>query len=153
MSLLLKSLQANLEYMARELGADLFGVADLTAVQDFICRQGGEQLNKFPKAISIGIHLPDAVVNELYRHEDKTAICAYSDLYTSINLHLDNIASLLTKKIQEQGYQAYPVPASQTVDPEKFIGVFSHKLAANLAGLGWIGKSCLPRRGHLHLRL
>lgn len=35
------------------------------------------------------------------------------------------------------------MPASKTVDPDKFIGVFSHKLAANLAGLGWIGKSCL----------
>jgi epoxyqueuosine reductase len=29
------------------------------------------------------------------------------------------------------------------VDEERLCGLFSHKLAAHLAGLGWIGKSCL----------
>lgn len=27
---------------------------------------------------------------------------------------------------------------------DRELGLFSHKLAAHLAGLGWIGKSCLP---------
>jgi epoxyqueuosine reductase len=35
------------------------------------------------------------------------------------------------------------VPASERYDDERICAVFSHKLAANLAGLGWIGKSCL----------
>jgi epoxyqueuosine reductase len=35
------------------------------------------------------------------------------------------------------------VPASRRVDDERICASFSHKLAANLAGLGWIGKSCL----------
>lgn len=129
--------------MAKKLGADLFGVADLTVAQDFVCKQGGEHLRKFPRAVSIGIRLPNAVVDELYRHEDPEVAHAYRTLYNFVNSRLDNIASALAKRIQEKGYQAFPVPASQNIDREKFIGVFSHKLAANLAGLGWIGKSCL----------
>jgi epoxyqueuosine reductase len=144
MSLLAKpSMETDLEKMAKRLGADLFGIADLTIAQDFVCKQGGEYLRKFPRAISIGVRLLDAVVNELYRHEDPAVIYTYTALYNSVNSHLDHVNLLLAERIQEKGYQAYAIPASQTVDSDKLIGVFSHKLAANLAGLGWIGKSCL----------
>ena len=43
-----------------------------------------------------------------------------------------------------------PIPASQRVDDERICAAFSHKLAAHLAGQGWIGKSCLlvtPEQG------
>jgi epoxyqueuosine reductase QueG len=144
MSLLAKSsLQTNLEEIAKELGADLFGIADLTIAQDFVCKQGGEYLGKFPRAISIGIHLLDAVVDELYRHDDPAVTHTYTAFYNSVNSLLDHIGLLLAKRIQEKGYKTYVIPASQNVDSNKLIGVFSHKLAANLAGLGWIGKSCL----------
>jgi len=137
------SLKIELERTAKELGADLFGVADLTDAQDFICKQGGEHLGKFPRAISIGIRLLDAVVDELYRHENRGVIFTYRGLYNSANSHLENIALILAKRIQERGHQAYPIPASQTVNIDKNIAVVSHKLPANLSGLGWIGKSCL----------
>ncbi|MFQ6094592.1 MAG: 4Fe-4S double cluster binding domain-containing protein [Candidatus Bathyarchaeia archaeon] len=136
-------MRVDLERMAKELGADLFGVADLTIAQDFICKQGGEHLRKFPRAVSIGIRLLDAVVDELYRHEDPAVIFTYRALYNSVNSRLDHIVLLLAKGIQEKGYRAYPIPASQSIDPNKLIGAISHKLVANLAGLGWIGKSCL----------
>jgi epoxyqueuosine reductase QueG len=45
--------------------------------------------------------------------------------------------------LQREGYRAMPIPASKRVDDERICAVFSHKLAAHLAGLGWIGKSCL----------
>ncbi len=138
-----ESFQAELEQVAKRHGIDLFGVADLTVAQAFVCDQGGEYLKKFPKAVSIGIHLPDEVVDELYKHRDREVISRYKNLYDSVNSRLDHAASMLASRIQESGYQAYPVPASQTVDPKRLVGVISHKLAANLAGLGWIGKSCL----------
>ena len=137
------SVQVDLERIARELGADLFGVADLTIAQDFVCKQGGELLRKFPRAVSIGIRLLDAVVDELRRHEDPAVLFTYRALYNSVNSRLDQIALLLAKRIQDKDYRAYPIPASQTIDSNKLIGAISHKLAANLAGLGWIGKSCL----------
>ena len=45
--------------------------------------------------------------------------------------------------LQREGHQALPIPASKRVDNERICAAFSHKLAAHLAGLGWIGKSCL----------
>jgi len=45
--------------------------------------------------------------------------------------------------IQRLGYRAYPIPASKRIDDKKLVGEFSHKMAAHLSGLGWIGKSCL----------
>ena len=56
------SLQDELEQIAKEKGVDLFGIADLATAQNFVCNQGGEYLKKFPRAISIGIRLLDAVV-------------------------------------------------------------------------------------------
>ena len=136
-------MRVELEEKAREQATDLFGVADLAATQDFVCQQGGEHLRQFPKAISVGIRLLDAIVDGLLRHEDPATIFTYRALYNSANSHLDHIALLLAKRIQEEGFLAFPVPASQTIDSEKLIGVISHKLAARSAGLGWIGKSCL----------
>jgi epoxyqueuosine reductase len=136
-------LQKGLSDLARALGIDLFGVADLANARDFVMTQGGDYLTRFPHAISIGIRLPDAVVDELYRHEEPSAIFSYRSLYNSANSALDMATLLIAKKIQATGFRAYPIPASQMVNPRKLEAAFSHKLAAHLAGLGWIGKSCL----------
>jgi epoxyqueuosine reductase QueG len=138
-----QSLEIELEEMARNKGADLFGIADLTVAQDFICDQGGEYLKRFSKGISIGIHLLDAIIDELYRHEDRSVAFTYKGLYNSVNSRLDHITLLLSKRIQNRGYQACPIPASQIIDEKRLVGATSHKLVANLAGLGWIGRSCL----------
>lgn len=136
-------LQGGLSDLARDLSIDFFGVADLVDARDFIMVQGGDHIARFPRAISIGIRLPDAVVDELYRHEEPSAIFSYRALYNSANSALDMAALVIAKKTQEAGFRAYPIPASQTVNARKLEGAFSHKLAAHLAGLGWIGKSCL----------
>jgi len=136
-------LQEELRNLARKLDIDLFGVADLTAARDLIRSQGGEHIGRFPRAVSVGMRLLDTIVDELFRHEEPSVIHTYRWLYNSINANLDRAALLITKRIQEAGFRAYPIPASQTVNPRRLEGAFSHKLAAHLAGLGWIGKSCL----------
>jgi epoxyqueuosine reductase QueG len=105
--------------------------------------QGGEHIAEFPRAVSIGMKLLDPVVDELYRHEEPSALYSYRGLYNSVNFSLDQATLLIAKRIQEAGFKAYPIPASQTINPRKLEGAISHKLAANLAGLGWIGRSCL----------
>jgi epoxyqueuosine reductase len=136
-------LQSELEHFARDLGIDLFGVADLTSASDHIRLQGGEHLTRFPRAISIGIRLLDTVVDGLHRHEDPAAIFTYRGLYNSVNINLDMAALMIAKEVQERGFKAYPIPASQTINRARLEGAFSHKLAAHMSGLGWIGKSCL----------
>ena len=144
------SLFKELKEAACDNGVDLFGVADLSEVRDFVLRQGGEHIADFPRAISIGIRLLDPIVDELYRHEEPSAIYSYRGLYNTVNASLDRAALIIAKKVQEAGFRAYPIPASQTVNERRLEGAVSHKLAANLAGHGWIGKSCLlitPRYG------
>jgi epoxyqueuosine reductase QueG len=134
-----------LEKYARSMGIDLFGVADLSdnMTHKNLLRQGGEHISSYPKAVSMGIRLLDSIVNQLESHEEPSAIFSYRGLYNQANANLDRSAMLIAKKIQEAGYEAYPIPASQTINNRKMEGAISHKLPANLAGLGWIGKSCL----------
>ncbi len=133
------------------MGVDLFGVADLNPAHNLIEGQGGEALTRFPRAVSMGIHLLDAVVDQLHLHEDPPTIYTYQfHAYRAVNPLLDEVALQVSRTIQARSYHAYPIPASQTVNQDKLLGVFPHKLAANLAGLGWIGKNCLlvtPRYG------
>jgi epoxyqueuosine reductase QueG len=146
----LEVLEYGLRRLARDTGVDLFGVADLTAARSFILAQGGEHIARFPRAVSLGMRLLDSVVDELFRHEEPSAIYTYRGLYNSANASLDRAALLVAKYLQEADFKAYPIPASQTINPKRLEGAFSHKLAAHLAGLGWIGKSCLlitPQHG------
>lgn len=135
-----------------ELGADLFGVADLTgrAAHELLLKQGGESVSVFPRGVSLGVRLLNAVVDELYRHDEPGPIYSYRGLYNSVNSDLDRVSLAVAKRIQKHGYRAYPIPASQTVDDRRLYGAVSHKLLANLSGLGWIGKNCLlvtPQNG------
>jgi epoxyqueuosine reductase len=129
---------------ALALGADYFGVADLSPAREWVEEQGGRMMAQFPRAVSIGVTMPSAIVDQLHRQEDQAVVLAYrSHSYDILNFRLDQIASRLASTLQREGYRAFPVRASQTVDEERLYGLFSHKLAAHLAGLGWIGKSCL----------
>jgi len=74
-------LQEELKDFVGELGIDFFGVADLTLARDFLLAQGSEHIASFPKAISLGTRLLDAVMDELYHHEEPSA------LYTYLGLH------------------------------------------------------------------
>jgi len=133
-----------LKDLAEGEGVDFFGVADLSLAHDAILAQGGETVAAFPKAISIGIALFDAIVDQLPQRAEPAVSMTYRrHAYDVVNQRLDFAASRLGSALQAQGHRAFPVPASQKVDDERLCGVFSHKLAAHLAGLGWIGKSCM----------
>mgnify|MGYP001814442217 CR=1 FL=1 len=139
-----KSLEQRWQHTALGLGAAYFGVADLSAAQEQIWEQGGEMLAQYPIALSVGVVMPFAIVDQLPHHQDEAVALAYStQSYDILNDRLDQIASRLASVVQRAGYTAFPIRASQTANAEKLQGLFSHKLAAHQAGLGWIGKSCL----------
>ena len=132
-------------------GADYYGVADLSAAQGAILEQGGAEIAEYPRSISIGIALFHPIVNQLSRRQERAVAVGYrSHCYDIINARLDLIISRLASVLQNGGHRAYPVAASKRVDDDGICGIFSHKLSAHLAGLGWIGKNCLlitPDRG------
>jgi epoxyqueuosine reductase len=138
------NLRGKLESLAKDMGATYCGIADLTPARQRITEQGGEFLARFPRAISHGFVLIDGIVNTLVNHQNIAVLHNYwYYVYRMINPRLDSISVMLAQLLERAGFQAFVVPSSQTVDRAKLTGVFSHKLAAHLAGLGWIGKSAL----------
>lgn len=137
-------LDAVIRELALEEGADFYGVADLKLAEDFIRDQGGDEVASYPLAISLGIRIMDSIVDQLpHRHERAVAVNYRHHGYDVINQRLDLLASRLSSHIQKLGFRALPIPASERYDDQRICAVLSHKLAAHLAGHGWIGKSCL----------
>lgn len=88
-------------------------------------------------AISVVLHLSDAVIDQISGAPTHT----YFHHYRTVNAYLDNVMLNLVLFLQNMGFDAAAVPASQSV--EGLQGIFSHKKAAVRAGLGYIGKSAL----------
>jgi epoxyqueuosine reductase len=130
--------------LADELQLSYTGVADLKPAKEFIREQGGDYAAEFPLCVSLGITLPHAIVDMLPGRGSRAVQVSYrTHAYDVVNRRLDDAASRVASLIQSKGYRALPVSASERISDEKICALFSHKLGARLAGLGWIGKSCL----------
>lgn len=136
-------LDVRIRSLARSLGADYYGVADLGPARDFILRQGGERIARYPLAISLGMRILDDLVDLVPDGDAEGAVIYRHNGYEILNQMLDQIAVRVAQELQRRGCHAFPVPASRRTDDAEIRSVFSHKLAAYLSGLGWIGKSCL----------
>jgi len=138
-------IQAKLKKMAEELGADFFGIANLSPAQEVIEKHWEKVTAQFPRAISFGIALPHDIVNQQpKRFSSNVALNYHHHAYNIINQRLDHIASRLSSAIQKEGNRSLPIPATQeSIYNEELYGIFSHKMAARFSGLGWIGKCCL----------
>ena len=91
-------------------------------------------------AFSIVVKLSDSILKTI----ETTPTFAYFQHYRAANALLDQIAFKLASKIEQAGYQAFPVAASQSQGKLRpYEGVVSHKIAATKAGLGFVGKSGL----------
>ena len=115
-------------------GATLVGFSDL----------GEKAPAEFPHlryAVTIVRRLSDTVVETI----DGKPTIMYFHHYRTTNTKLDLLALDAVDFIEAQGYSALPIAASQSTNTEKdaYRGVFSHKTAAVLSGLGFIGKNAL----------
>jgi epoxyqueuosine reductase len=138
------SILNDLQSIASSRRLDYLGVASLAPARGFIADQGGDVVAGFPYAVSLGIALPNDIVDLLPRRAERAVQTACrSQAYDVINDRLNLVASEIASFLQQSGRRAFPVPAAERVDDERICASFSHKLAAHLAGLGWIGKSCL----------
>lgn len=125
--------QNELKALATELGADLVGFCDLN---DSPVRE----LPDLRYAVSIAVKLSDAVLKTI----DNAPSFVYFQHYRTANALLDNVAFRLARAIEEYGYSALPVAASQSLGKNNpYRGVLPHKTAAVLSGLGYVGKSGL----------
>jgi epoxyqueuosine reductase QueG len=127
-----------LKELSANLGFSLFGMADIAEIKhEFNLPK--VSVEKFSRGIALGKRLLDAVIEEIV--DRPTAL--YFHHYRQLNFFLDRGAFLVASKIQELGFQALPIPASQITDWKKQQSHVSHKKVGYLAGLGWIGRNNL----------
>ncbi|HZK43165.1 MAG TPA: 4Fe-4S double cluster binding domain-containing protein [Syntrophomonadaceae bacterium] len=132
-----------LEKEAIELGWDYFGVADLRPYHDYLATFCGDFIRQFPVAVSLVFKLSDVVVDSILEQEPDKQLSFNNYCYHAVDYFQNTAAVRLSRMIEKEGFKAYPVPASYGVYAEKLAGLVSHKLVANAAGLGWIGKNGL----------
>ena len=129
----------NIRGVCNQWGGSLLGVADLRSFKKDEILLPLSLIDRLSYAISVGYHLSDAILEGI----ENQPIPLYFHHYQRVNILLDTIGLILSSKIQELGYQAMPIPASQIVDWKNQRGHLSHKHVARAAGLGWIGRNNL----------
>jgi len=120
------------------LGADLFGVADISKIKKEF-NLSPSLVKGLDKAICIGVRLSGQVFGDITKEPTKL----YFHHYRTANMFLDQLAFRAANWIQKNGFSALPIPASQIVDWNKQTAHLSHKKVGVLAGLGWIGRNNL----------
>ncbi len=126
-----------MEELAKRLGADIFGVADLDLIRDYPTIP--ENLFEgFSRGIVIGVKLSDAIFDNL-----PVTMPLYARHYAVANQLLDRITFALSREIERRGYRDLPIPASKILKDSNWRSFVSHKAIARASGVGWIGKSLL----------
>jgi epoxyqueuosine reductase QueG len=145
-------LTQDMERFALECGADLVGVADLTPARVYLADRGSAGA-AYPLAVSMGMRLNDAIVDSHDPAEGHRESQYWHHVYSIVTPALDVLAYQLARWLARRGFDALPVPGSMPYNLERLEGRFSHKLAAHLAGLGWVGNNSLLLTSRLGPRL
>lgn len=139
-----------LKKLAAELGAVAFGVCDIKKEKKNF-NLSPEVLEGLDCAISLAVGLSKKILDEIIDRPTRL----YFHHYRQANNFLDHVAMRITIFIQEKGFNALPIPASQIVDWQEQTAHLSHKRIAQLTGIGWLGRNNLivhPKYG-AHIRL
>jgi epoxyqueuosine reductase QueG len=128
-----------LREFALDKNISLFGVADVVPLRNSFHIDPPESILHLERGISMAARLSDAVLDSLI---DKPNLL-YKHHYREANELLDAVAFRVASLIQDGGYRALAIAASQTIDWRKQIAHLSHKKVAAQAGLGWLGRSNL----------
>ena len=127
-----------LKKICQKEGLDLFGVADISEIKNEF-KISPKTLQNLDKAICLGLRLSQSILSEMEEKPTKL----YFHHYKIINSFLDQVALKLGNIIQNKGYSALAIPATQIIDWEKNTAHLSHRRLGVLAGLGWIGRNNL----------
>lgn len=126
---------------------DLKNFLDINA-SDYAAAKLETPFKGYEYVISVVYKLSDGVISEINDGPTHT----YFHHYRSVNRLLDDTTHKTGLILQRYGFDFYPIAASQSVNRKKdrhsemiptFEGVYSHKKAACLCGLGEIGKNNL----------
>ncbi|MFC1498320.1 hypothetical protein ACFLS1_07615 [Verrucomicrobiota bacterium] len=138
--------RSELETVARDIGAKTFGIADLVELKKKIPNLLNNVPGDYSRAVVFGMKLQKAALESII--DKPTPI--YFHNYRQANYQLDRAALLVADRIQDAGFKALAVPASQYISKEPLSGHISHKLLGQTGGIGYIGRNNLlvhPQHG------
>ena len=135
----LKQLKSDLELLARSYLMKAFGVADLQVLRAKYPEELKDIPERFIRGVAMGIRLPQAVLEEITDHPTPL----YFHAYRQANYQSDRAAYAVADRLQDLGYQALAVPASQIIARDPMRGLLSHRLVGWGARLGWWGRNNL----------
>lgn len=135
----MNELREKLNKAAEGFGAKAFGIADIGILQDNNNSILTDITGKYSRAVVCGLRLQQTALHEI--KDRPTPI--YFHNYRQTNYQLDRLAWELADMIQEKGFEALAVPASQIIKRNPMCGHVSHKELGRLAGIGFIGKNNL----------
>jgi epoxyqueuosine reductase QueG len=134
---------ANLKDQIKEVlcssGCDIVGIASVERFKG--APEGRRPVDVLPTAKSVivgAVRILDSVCDDLpeTRYE-------YTNQFYVLNGLLGVASTKVARLLEELGYRAIPIPAAYPRINKELMGVFSHRHAAVLAGLGEIGLSHL----------
>ena len=124
----------NIRTIIEENCEDYFlGNTDLSLPDKIITEQYTSLIAIYPRAISIGITLPNRITEQKLRAGNLN--------YDEFNRKINNITRNLCDLLNYEGYKALAVPKSGDINNELFSSL--HIMAATNANLGWIEKNML----------
>jgi len=135
----IEAFQTDLETLLRGMGARSFGTADLEELKRSVPDLLGLVPGDYRRAVVFGIRLQRAVLEGIA--DRPTPL--YFHNYRQVNYQLDRAALVAADRIQEAGYSALAVPASQVIRKKPMSGHISHRLLGWAAGIGFVGRNNL----------
>lgn len=118
----------------RSQGVPLWGAADIRELSFCI----GGNSKPYPGAVAWAIPMPPHVMAGIKNGPTQ----AYAQAYADVNDRINEIASELSKAIDQKKKRAHSLAASDRTDLVNIRGDFPHKTAATRSGLGWVGRHC-----------
>jgi len=117
----------------------LHGIASLDLYRSRFPEAGFIVPDVFPRAVVILYPLLRGVLETL----EESPNHLYFHHYKQVNYHLDRVGLAVGRYLEDAGFSAVPVAASQTLDRDDRRAHISHRHLGFVAGLGWRGKNNL----------
>ena len=122
-------IKSELFKLLRSHGAVLCGAGDMSRFYD----------DGLTIGIAVAVPVPARIVYDL-----RTApTLEYKEAYSALNAQLNDIVTSGADYLRSLGYRAFANSTDTVSISDDFISSNPHKTYAVMAGLGWIGKSCL----------
>jgi epoxyqueuosine reductase len=145
------NLNNSIKMLLKPYYVDYVGFANISPYEAELVKFGGNIVKGYAGAISLGLVIPDSIVDFLPERADVNVACEYRiQGYDVLNNRLNLIASVLSSYLNQKGYRTLPIAVADRTSEANATPTVSHKMIAHIAGLGWIGKNCLlvtPRHG------